>query len=166
MSLYLIANGPAPTTAAQLAVSGGTNIKTLLQLKPFNTVKIKEWGISLDTPASASVVQVELLETGNVFATVTASADVDVAKYEGNDQAVASIAGLTLSTTGTGYTATAEGSITTTRQFDPQILIPPFVYVKQFPLGGEPKCFIGNATRIRVKMSVTCNAICYILIDM
>ena len=42
MSLYLIANGPMPTTAAQVPVTTGTAIKTLLQVKPFNIARIVE----------------------------------------------------------------------------------------------------------------------------
>jgi hypothetical protein len=34
MALYRIFNGPAPTTASQAAVTTGTAIKTLLQVKP------------------------------------------------------------------------------------------------------------------------------------
>ena len=54
MGLYLIANGPMPTTAAQAPVTTGTAIKTLLQIKPFNTCKIVEWGVSFDGSAAAT----------------------------------------------------------------------------------------------------------------
>ena len=54
MALYLIANGPMPTTAAQAVVTTGTAIKTMLQLKPFNTCKIIEWGVSFDGSAAAT----------------------------------------------------------------------------------------------------------------
>src|SRR3979409_1439708 len=113
MSLYLIANGPMPTTAAQATVATGTTIKTMLQLKPFTAGLIVEWGISFDGSAAATPIKCELLDTGTVFGTVTASADADIAKFESMENAVASVEGLTLSTTGTGYTCTSEGSITT-----------------------------------------------------
>ena len=54
MGLYLIANGPMPTTAAQAAVTTGTAIKSMLQLKPFNVCDIVEWGISFDGSAAAT----------------------------------------------------------------------------------------------------------------
>ena len=169
MALYLIANGPMPTTAAQAAVATGTSIKTLLQIKPFNTCRIVEWGISTSIPASAGTLVAELLDTGTVFATVTASADADVAKLGSVEDAVASVVGLTLATSGTGYTASAEGSITAVRMFDPQQLSMSTSngaqYVKQYPLGREPKCIIGNSVRVRVTSTVTVNANCYMILE-
>ena len=165
MSLYTIFNGPMPTTASFAAVTTGTSIKTLLQLKPFNVCKIKEWGISFDGSAAATPIEVELLDTGTVFGTVTASADADIMKLDGAEGAVASVAGLTLGTSATGYTCTSEGSITTVKLFDAQFIAPTNQYVKQFPLGSEPKLIIGNAVRIRVKAGAAVNAICYMVIE-
>jgi hypothetical protein len=162
MARFRIYNGPMPTTAAQAPVTTGTSIKTLLQLKPFNTCKIVAWGISFDGSAAATPGKVELLDTGTVFGTVTASADVDCIKLDSVEDAVASVAGLTLSTTGTGYTCTSEGSITATRMFDAVLLPPTGPYVYQFPLGQEPKCIIGNAVRIRVTFAAAINSICWI----
>ena len=158
-----------PTTAAQAVVTTGTAIKTMLQLKPFNIAKIVGWGISFDG-AAASVIKAELLDTGTVFATVTASADVDVTKDESVEQAVASVAGLTLGTAATGYTASAEGTITSVRMFDAQLITCPAIgagagYVREFPLGREKKCIIGNAVRVRVTATVAVNAYCWITID-
>lgn len=168
MSLYLIANGPMPTTAAQAPVTTGTAIKTLLQVKPFNVLWIAEWGVSFDPPASQATIKCELLDTGTVFGTVTASVDADITKLTSVEDAVASIAGLTLGTSATGYTCTSEGSITAVRMFDPQILTPNpnsgAVYVKQFPLGCRPKLIIGNAGRIRVTSTVACNAYAYMVL--
>jgi len=165
-SRYTIFNGAMPTTASFVAVTTGTAIKTLLQLKPFNVVKIVEWGISFDGSAAAAGIEVELLDTGTVFATVTASADADVMKFDGAEGAVASVAGLTLGTAATGYTASAEGSITVTKLFDVAFIAPaqPYYY-KQFPLGAEPKCIIGNSVRIRVKAAAAVNAIAYMVIE-
>lgn len=165
MSLYLIANGPMPTTAAQAVVTTGTAIKTLLQLKPFNTARIVEWGVSFDGAAAAAGIKVELLDTGTVFATVTASADADVTKLGSVEDAVASVAGLTLGTAATGYTSSAEGTITAVRMFDVQLVAPTGQYVKQFPLGREPKCIIGNSVRIRVTAAAAVNAYAYIVVE-
>ena len=165
MPQYIINNGSMPTTAPFAAVTTGTAIKTLLQIKPFNVCKIIEWGISFDGSAAATPIQVELLDTGTVFGTVTASADADVMKLDGAEGAVASVAGLTLGTSATGYTCTAEGSITATKLFDTQFIAPTNQYVKQFPLGREPKCIIGNAVRIRVKAGAAVNAICYMVLE-
>lgn len=165
MARYKIFNGPMPTTAAQAVVSTGTSIKTLLQLKPFNQAKIVAWGISFDGSAAATPIKVELLETGTVFATVTASADADCIKMNGADQAVASVAGLTLGTSATGYTSTSEGSITAVRMFDAQLIAPTNQYIYQFPLGQEPVLVIGNATRVRVTAGAAVNAYCFIEVE-
>lgn len=165
MARYKIFNGPMPTTAAQAPVTTGTSIKTLLQLKPFNQAKIVAWGISFDGSAAATPIKCELLETGTVFGTVTASADADCVKMNGADQAVASVAGLTLGTSATGYTCTSEGSITATRVFDAQLIAPTNQYIYQFPLGQEPVLVIGNATRVRVTAGAAVNAICFIEVE-
>src|SRR5438270_950812 len=83
MALYLIGNGPMQTTAAFAAVTTGTAIKTLLQIKPGATtiLKVKEWGISFDGSAAATPGKVELIET-DVAATVTASVAADLTKLD------------------------------------------------------------------------------------
>lgn len=164
MGSYLIANGPMQTTSAFAKVTTGTSIKTLLQLKPFNLCEIVEWGISFDGFAAALPIQVELIDTGTIFGTVTASADADVSKFDSNEQAVASVAGLTLATSGTGYTCTSEGSIVAVRNFDVQLIAPTNQYVKQFPLGERPRCIIGNAVRVRVTAGTAVNAYTYIVV--
>lgn len=166
MSLYLIYNGPMPTTAGQAAVTTGTAIKTLLQIKPFNIARIVEWGISFDGFAAAAPIQVGLIET-DVAATVTASVDADCCKFGPGvaDQAVASIAGLTLGTAATGYTASAEGTVTATRILDAQLIAPTSQYIKQFPLGREPVIQIGKFCRIRVTAPAAVNALCYLVLD-
>lgn len=165
MGIYQIFNGPMPTTAAQVPVTTGTAIKTLLQLKPFNTIKIIEWGVSFDGSAAATPIKCELLDTGTVFGTVTASADADVTKLGSVEDAVASVAGLTMGTSATGYTCTSEGLITAVRMFDSQLVAPTNQYVKQFPLGREPKGIIGNAIRIRVTAAAAVNAYAYITFE-
>src|SRR3954463_16580900 len=112
MALYLIANGPMPTTAAFAAVTTGTAIKTLLQFKPSATIvaKIVEWGISFDGSAAATPIKVELIET-DVAATVTASVAADITKLDAN-----ALSGgdpttnlIVVGGSATGYTATVEG---------------------------------------------------------
>lgn len=167
MALYLIANGPMQTTAAFASVTTGTSIKTMLQIKPFNLCKIVEWGISFDGSAAATPIKVELIETGTVFGTVTASADADITKITNvSDIAAASVVGLTLGTSATGYTCTSEGSITAVRNLDaPQFIAPTTQFIKQFPLGREPIVQIGSAGRIRVTAGAAVNAYCYMVLE-
>lgn len=168
MALYFIANGPSPTTAAQVAVTTGTSIKTLLQVKASATkpFKIVEWGISFDGSAAATPIKVELLET-DVAATVTAHAAAGIVKLDGE-----ALAGgdpttnlVPVGTTSTGYTSSAEGTITATRVMDVQFIAPTNQYVKQFPLGREPVTQLSLFARIRVTAGAAVNAYCYMVIE-
>jgi len=165
MSLYLVANGPMQTTAAFVAVTTGTAIKTMLQLRPLTLLRVVEWGISFNGATLATPIAVELIETGTVFATVTASVEADVTKVDDLSAVAATV--MTLSTTGTGYTSTAEGTITAIRNLD----VPQFIsglsqpFVKQFPLGTGPVCNIGCSIRIRVTAPAALNAYCFLKIQ-
>jgi hypothetical protein len=158
--LYWFANGALPTTASQVAVTTGTAIKTMLQVAPPSTgeIYVVEWGISFDGSAAATPGIVELLET-DVAATVT-SGSGHIVKWS-DPAALASQ--VTVGTTSTGYTATAEGTITAVRQFDVQHLPPTAPYVKQFPLGREPRVAASKFLRVRVKFGAAINAICYVI---
>lgn len=168
MARYLIANGASPTTAAQVPVTTGTAIKTLLQVNASATAtyKIKEWGISFDGSAAATPIRCELMET-NVAATVTAHVAAGLVKYD----AQAMLGGdpttnlLPVGTAATGYTASAEGTITATRIFDVQFIAPTNQYVKQFPLGEEPVVNLSLFGRIRVTAGTAVNAYCYMIVE-
>lgn len=168
MSLYLITNGPAPTTASQAAVTTGTAIKTLLQVKPGTTqvVRIIEWGISFDGSAAATPGIVELCVT-DVAATVVAHVASGIHKFSASAlaQGDPSTNIFVVGTTATGYTASAEGTVGSVRMGDVQFISPTNQYVKQFPLGRE---FIVNPSefmRIRVKFGTAINAICYVMCE-
>ncbi len=159
---YFTANGPSPTTAAQVPVTTGTTIKTMLQLATPATedISVVEWGISFDGSAAAAPIRVELLETGAVAATVTAHAAAGLVKWSSpNDSGSL----LTLGAAATGYTATAEGTITTSRMLDLQFISPTSQYVKQFPLGREPRMGSSRFLRIRVTAPAAVNCYCYII---
>lgn len=169
MAQYLIANGPMQTTAAFASVTTGTAIKTMLQVKPSATLgmTIVEWGISFDGSAAATPIKCELIETGTVAATVTASVANDIIKFD-----AAAIGGgdpttnlIQVGTTSTGYTSTAEGTITAVRNFDIQFIAPTNQYVKQFPLGYRPFVQTGNLARIRVTAGTAVNAYCYMIVE-
>lgn len=164
MGIFIAYNGAMPTTAAVAKVTTGAAIKTMMQLKQASNspMEIVEWGISFDASAAATPGVCELIETGAVFATVTAYAAADVMPY---DDASASLVSLiTTGTSASGYTATAEGTITATRLFDLQLIDPAFgPYVKQFPLGARPRVKPGNSLRIRVTFGAAINALCYIV---
>src|SRR3990172_3615649 len=80
--LYLFANGPMPTSAAQAVVTTGTAIKTLLQIKGNGvSLRVKEWGVSFDGSSAGTPIKVELLETDGA-ATVTAAVQADIVKFD------------------------------------------------------------------------------------
>lgn len=168
MAQYFIANGPAPTTASQATLSTTTSLLTLLQIKASATkpFKIKEWGISFDGAAAATPIKCELLEA-DVAATVTASVAADITKFDGE-----ALSGgdpttnlIPVGTTSTGYNASGEGSITSVRMFDAQLIAPTNQYVKQYPLGCEPVIQVSKFARIRVKAGTAVNAYCYMIIE-
>lgn len=169
MAIYLLANGPMPTTAAFVKVTTGTAIKTMLQLQAGATVnaKIVEWGISFDGFVAALPVQVELIET-DVAATVTAYVAADITKADADALAGTNNPTTALITVGiaaSGYTASAEGTTTSVRNLDaPQLIAPTNQYIHQFPLGQEPVIQAGKFGRIRVTAGTAVNAYCYIKI--
>lgn len=166
--IFQIHNGPMPTTAAQAVVTTGAVIKTMLQVKLGAAVpkgRIIEWGISFDGSAAATPIKCELLETGTVFATVTAHAATGIVKFGDPNDVDPSTSIFEVGTSATGYTATAEGSITATRVFDAQLVAPTNQYIKQFPLGREPVMNVGTSIRIRVTAGAAVNAYCYMTIE-
>lgn len=161
MSLYWAGNGPMPTTAAFAPVTTGTAVKTMLQIATPSTraIKVVEWGISFDGSAAATPIRCELLQT-DVAATVTAHVAAGVQPYE-DSGAPASL--MTLGTSATGYTATAEGTITATRHGDLQFIPPTGQYVKQWPLGREFEVPVSKFLRVRVTAGAAVNAYCYVV---
>lgn len=147
-----------PPTAVATAATSGT-VKTMLQIVPATTQKIRviEWGYTLDA-APASNVRIELVETGAVAATVTAHVAAGIISY--ND-ASGGTSAVQLSTSTTGYTASAEGSITVNRPLDYHYENGLY-YVKQFPLGREPEVGVGKVLRVRAtptsaaSVNITC----------
>lgn len=168
MAIYQIFNGVMPTTASQVAVTTGTAIKTLLQVKPGTTkpIQIVEWGISFDGSAAAVPGIIELCET-DVAATVTTLATADIHRLDAEALAGGDpVTNLILvGTTATGFTSSGEGTITVVRQFDVQQVAPTNQYVKQFPLGLGPVVQVSKFLRIRVKFAAAVNAICYVTIQ-
>ena len=166
--IFQIHNGPMPTTAAQAVVTTGTVIKTMLQVKLGAAIpkgRIIEWGISFDGSAAATPIRCELLETGTVFATVTAHSATGIVKFGDPNDVDPSTSIFEVGTSATGYTASAEGSITATRVFDAELVAPTNQYIKQFPLGREPVMNVGTSVRVRVTAGSAVNAYCYMTIE-
>ena len=151
-----------------MKVTTGTAIKTLLQVKPGTTqvMRVKEWGISFDGSAAATPGTVELCVT-DVAATVTAHVASGIHKTDsealaGGDPTTNLFA---VGTTSTGYTASAEGTITAVRLFDVQLISPTNQYVKQLPLSDEYIVNPSEFMRIRVTFGAAVNAVCYVKVE-
>ena len=161
--LYSAFNGAMVTTGSPVPITTSTSIKTLQQLATSATMSLEvvEWGISFDGSAAATPGICELVDTVAVNSTVTAYVAADITKVSQAASALAS--GLTLAVAGSGFTATAEGTITATRQFDTQLLPPTAPYIKQFPLERGPTMLQSEFLRVRVKFGTAINALCYIV---
>jgi hypothetical protein len=162
--IYQLYNGAMQTTAAAVKVTTGTAIKTLLQLKPITACRIIEWGVSFDGSAAATPIEVELIDTGTVFGTVTAAVAADITGVDGEAlmQGDPTSLHISVGTSATGYTCTSEGSITAVRNLSgPQLIAPTNQFVIQYPLGQEPLCKAANAVRIRVTAGAAVNAYAY-----
>lgn len=157
MALYWAANGANPTTAAQVAVTTGTSIKTLLQVATPSSraIRVVEWGISFDGSSAATPIKVELIQT-DVAATVTS---LTPTPYDDSNAPASLCVG---GASATGYTATVEGTVTATRMGDVQFVAPTSQYVKQWPLGREFMVPVSKFLRVRVTAGAAVNAYCYI----
>ena len=147
------------TTAALPGVTTGTAIKTMLQLATPSTLDIRvvEWGFSFDGTPNA--VTVELIQT-DVAATVTAHVAAGLQPV--NDPNCPP-SRLTLGTAATGYTASAEGTITATRYLDGAKYVSSNTYEKMWPLGHEPRLPVSKFLRVRVTAAAAVNMRCYIV---
>lgn len=167
---YAVWNGAMPTTAPLTKVATGTSTKTMMQLVPAQNIRVVEWGVSFDAASAATPVECELIDTGTVAATVTAYAVADVYAYT-NPSDPAQSAGssgvpLNLGTALSGYTSTAEGTITATRLGDYQLVSPTGQYLHQWPLSREFGLIKGNVLRVRMTAAATVNALCYVIFEM
>ena len=168
MALWKIYNGPAPTTAAQVAVTTGTAIETALQIKmqPNFQPKIRAWGVSMNGSAAAAGAQWELVETGTIFGTVTAHVAAGIVPWDGDAMRLTSTDFFDVGVADTGYTCTSEGSIVASRTFDSQFVQPSGERAWEFSLGNEPQMEDISALRVRVTVGAAIDAICWVLLEL
>lgn len=164
MHRYQAWNGPMPTTAAQAKVAVANGVKTMLQIATPSTrqLQVISWGYSIDQTLIGTV---ELLQT-NVAATVTAHVASGVQQLDPN--APASL--VTLGTSATGYTASAEGATTTTRMFDAQVMQASGgvnqSYSYQFMPDERPIVAVSSFLRVRTTFAATTSSmVCWICWD-
>lgn len=167
MHRYRCWNGAMPTTSVLANVATGTSLKTMLQIATPSTRQIQliSWGYDLSVaPGAAGAI--ELVET-DVAATVTAHVAAGVQPV---------VTGLpaslvTLGTSATGYTATAEGTPTASRVFD-EIQVPaaagnPALHYRwQWMPDERPVVAVSKFLRVRVLLPTSgANMTCFVVWD-
>ena len=169
-TLYMLTN---ENQAAQIAgpstgVVTSASLFTLLQVQGAAQVvmRVVEWGVSFNGGALVAGFPCDLMDSGAVGATVTAFAAADVQPYNPDTPAQSGTTQpFVLGTTTSGFTSTAEGTITAPRIFDPQTVEPVGGYFKQFPLGREPLITPGHNLRVRVHGDGATRCVAYVVVE-
>jgi uncharacterized protein YaiE (UPF0345 family) len=161
MPSYIAYNGPMQTTASYAPVTTGTAIKTMLQIKAPAAASMTVWKWGLDFDGSGTTpIKCELIQT-DVAATVTAHVAAGVQPY-----GLSTVASqVQLGTSATGYTATAEGTITATRIGSLNSVLPGNGDRNEWSLGREFVVAPNTFVRIRVTAATAVNALCYLAWD-
>lgn len=167
---FIAWNAAMPTTAPVVigtTSSLTTTTRTLLQIVPAANQKMRliEWGYTFST-SPANNVQMELIETGAIAATVTAHVAAGIMPY--NDSGAVSL--VQLGTSLSGYCTTAAGSATTegtivaTRLFDYHYENGLYTQ-RMWPLSREPEVGAAKIVRIRATTTAAAAALvsCYIV---
>lgn len=164
---YRCYNAAMATTAATATVTTGTSIKTMLQIATPSTRQIQliSWGFQLATAPTTAPNIVELLET-DVAATVTAHAAAGVQPLVPGQPASL----MTLGTSATGFTATAEGSTTASRLFDAVENLETASgnkvnYAWQWMPDERPIVAVSKFLRVRVTFATACNMLTWVCWD-
>lgn len=165
MVLYHVANYAMQTTAAPSGVTTGTAIKTMLQLATPSTtgLKVVGWWVQFES-APTAIVRCELVETAAVAATVAAHVAAGVQPY--NDASAGLVSPLTLGTSATGYTASAEGTVAAVRQA--KLWVAPIgvsYYEYEWSLGREFQIAPSKILRVRMTTGTAVNALTGVVVD-
>lgn len=168
MHRYKVFNAPMATTAATASVTTGTAIKTMLQIATPSTRQIQliSWGYSIEAGPATGPLKTELIQT-DVAATVTAHVASGVQPLDPN--APASL--MTLGTSATGYTASAEGTTAASRLFDFVTVGPnsssaaTLDYSYQWMPDERPIVAVSKFLRVRATFATAANMICWVVFD-
>jgi hypothetical protein len=132
----------------------------MLQVKPTTNISVIEWGFMFDVVPTA-LIRVELITTGTVASTVAAFNAGDVVKY---DDAGSAASAISLGTSASGFTSSAEGTVTASRLLDAGPGWSQF-YCKQFPLDREPGVQANDFLRVRATTATTINMKTYVVFE-
>jgi len=170
---YIIFNSAAPTTAGLVAQPTGTDIRTMMQIRPALGVspRLVAFGVSFSGFAAAAPGIVSLFETTVAATMSTAYVAADIQPH-GPYTAPANTAGATgvpfnLSTTTSGFATAAvtEGTVANYRAAWGGQIAPTGQFDYQFPLGREFELTPQNYLRLRVTFAASVNMIAYVVIE-
>ena len=144
-----------PTVVALVAATA----KTVIQVATPSTTDIivLGWGVSFDGASGTAVPVICQLVDTDVTATVTSLTP----ETWGNAQQQASLC--VGGASATGYNASAEGTITTVRQFDAQHVHPQAGYGVWFGEGVRPRIGVSRFLRIRCQAPAGVNVIPWVV---
>lgn len=162
--LYQVWNGQQATAiTGPVPITTGTAVKTMIQVQTSASkeLRICEWWWEADGSTAAVPGVVELNFAGNVTtpATVTAyNATNDIRRYEPNSP----ISLVTVGTTASGFTASAEGTVSAGYAIPHQVPPTSGIYI-QYPFAREPELQVSSNLKLRNKLAAAVNAICGIV---
>jgi hypothetical protein len=158
--IFSVVNGAAGNAAAPVAVTTGTVIKTMLQIATPSTkaIKIRQWWCEFDGTTAAAPVKVELMHSTAINATVVAYVAADITKV--NTSSTANTSLVTLGTAASGYTASAEGTVSAGVQYEYHLVPPTGGIFIQYPLDSLPIVPVSVFLRIRVTVTPAVNCVC------
>jgi hypothetical protein len=170
---YRLYNGHMPTTGGPPAgVVTSATLFTQLQIVTAAGFpgEVIEWGVSFNGAALVAGFPCALITTGAIAATVTAFAAADAMPYCDPNAPANTTAGSTsypfnMSTATSGFTSSAEGSISATRLMDHALVEPIGGYFKQFPLGLQPGIAPAEVLRVMVLGDGTTKVTAYVVIE-
>ena len=151
----MIYNAIPNLSDAIVEVATTAAVKTVLQVAVPSTtdIRILAWGISFDGVAAADPAGVVTLVGTSGAATVTT---LTPGEWESDDgQASLCVGGTAL----TGYSASVEGTITSSRMYDGQEIHPQTGYSIWFPERALPRVKASRFLRIRCLFSVDINCV-------
>jgi len=156
--VYSVWNGASVTTAAPVAVTTGTAVKTMIQLSTAATreARIVEGWWEGDGSSAATPGTIELMFVGSGAATVTAYGAGDIKKYNANGPPSL----ITLGTGNSGFTASVEGTPAGGTSSITHKVPPTSGIYLQYPLGREPVMPISTFLRLRNTLGTAVNAFC------
>lgn len=169
-TLYLVQNVAVPTGNPNLGQLTSASLYTQLQVQATSgnpPIRVVEWGVSFNGSALAAGFPCDLVDTFAIAATVTSFGTNDVMVFNPDTPAQSGTSGppLSCSTTASGFLSSAEGTITSIRVFDSQVVEPIGGYYKQFPLGREPLLTTNHNLRVRVRGDGTTRCVAYVIFE-